>query len=264
MQGESFKLVLSSKETLIGRIKQRLGSYEGIDVSTALKKTVFADFMQLPDVVVKSNKCIHYLVSREAVFRPDPYPMTVYYKVNGQMVRFGRMEFALVTGLRFGPTNIDPYARHVIPALSVYRRLFGAKSIYPVKLWNWYKDDKNFTDLPYEDCLQISQVLIAALLIFGLDPTSSRIPDFVWILIEKQKDFNKFPWGSLSFQILVKALKNVKHNITSNGYHLIGNTLAFLVCLFQNCKLHSLIEVFLLINCLLILIFRPGFMRSSQ
>lgn len=229
MQGETFKLVLSGKETVIGLIKQRLGSYKGVDVSMALKKTAFAEFMQLPDVVVKSNKCIHYLVSREAVFHPDPDPTTVYYKVNGQMVRFGRMEFALVTGLRFGPSNIDPYARNEIPAISVYRRLFGAQPTSPVSLWNWYKDDKHFKDLPYEDCLQISQVLIAALLVLGLDPTSSKIPDFVWVLIEKQKDFNKFPWGSLSFQILVKALKNVKHEITSKGYHLIGNTLAFLV-----------------------------------
>lgn len=55
------------------------------------------------------------------------YPTTLFFKICNKILRFSIVEFALLSGLNFGPANFSPYKRHELSPNSIFEKLFGAK-----------------------------------------------------------------------------------------------------------------------------------------
>ncbi|KAL6537851.1 hypothetical protein OROMI_025494 [Orobanche minor] len=87
--------------------------------------------MKLPDSVSRSGKALHYMISRQVIPKPEIDETALWFKVKGRVLRFSRVEFALITGLRFGPTpaNFQSYKSHRIPRNSVFTKLLGNKEV---------------------------------------------------------------------------------------------------------------------------------------
>ncbi|KAL6565691.1 hypothetical protein OROHE_004746 [Orobanche hederae] len=104
----------------------------------------------------------------------------MWFKVNGEVIRFSKVEFALVTGLRFGTSQFNPYEDHDIPETLLYTRLFKNEKITSIHLWNLFKS-KDFHIENAADCIKLCKVIIAAHVVLGNDPCNWKIPDWGWI-----------------------------------------------------------------------------------
>lgn len=216
------------KENTFAVVRNRLQSC-GQEAVAAFEASAFGSYLGYYNSTVQSQRCMHYLLSRQVIGVPDPDPNSIWFKVHDQIARFSRVEFALVSGLRFGASEFDPYIEHEIPETSLYTRRFKNKRMKPKELWDLFTN-RNWDIGTPEDCVKLSKVLVAAIVVLGYNPNQWKIPDWIWALVEDAQQWDQFPWGSLSYQILTRAVTNVKKELTTNtAYHFHANTLAFLV-----------------------------------
>ncbi|KAL6552019.1 hypothetical protein OROGR_008173 [Orobanche gracilis] len=227
LMDEYHKVQMTMKEDFIEVILCRLES-SGEEAVEGLRASAFGNYLKYKDHIAKSQKCICYVVSRQVEGVPDPDENAMWFKVNGEVIRFSKVEFALVTGLRFGTSQFNPYEDHDIPETSLYTRLFKNEKITSINLWNLFKS-KDFHIENAADCIKLCKVIIAAHVVLGNDPCNWKIPDWVWVLVEDEQAWDRFPWGSMSFQILQRAVNNVrKKTMATRSFLLHANTLALL------------------------------------
>ncbi|KAL6534004.1 hypothetical protein OROHE_013837 [Orobanche hederae] len=229
---ENRKVMVTGYEPTIGDIRCCLESF-GKQAIREMTKSVLGHYMKLPDTVTRSGKVLHYMISRQVTPRPELDKTALWFKVKGKVLRFSRVEFVLISGLKFGPAKINPYMMNdKIPVDSAYARLLDSTPILLVNLCTKFID-KKFKVNKVEvkggevDYLKLAKVLIASVYVVGLDPNKTKIPNWMWVLVEDNEAWEQFPWGSMSYQFLIGQINAVKKYIPGS-YHLKGNTIAFL------------------------------------
>ncbi|KAL6531503.1 hypothetical protein OROMI_027866 [Orobanche minor] len=230
---EHHRIMLTGGENTVKDIRSVLESFSKKTVKQLRHSTIGA-FMKLPDAVSRSDKDLHYMISRQVTPKPEIDETALWFKVKWRVLRFSRVEFALITGLRFGPTpaNFQPYKSHRIPRNSVFTKLLGNKEVLiayiRTKFINKKFELKNVEVKGTKaDYLKMANVLLASLYVFGLDPNNNKVPEWMWALVEDDEAWKEFPWGSYAYQILIQQIDIVKKDIPGS-YHLKGNTIAFL------------------------------------
>ncbi|KAL6573103.1 hypothetical protein OROHE_002579 [Orobanche hederae] len=168
LMDEYHKVQMTMKENFIEVVRCRLES-SGEEAVEGLRASAFGNYLKYKDHIAKSRKCICYVVSRQVEGVPDPDENAMWFKVNGEVIRFSKVEFALVTGLRFGTSQFNPYEDHDIPETSMYTRLFKNEKITSIHLWNLFKS-KDFYIENAADCIKLCKVIIAARVMLGNDP----------------------------------------------------------------------------------------------
>ncbi|KAL6550417.1 hypothetical protein OROMI_020905 [Orobanche minor] len=179
LMDEYHKVQMTMKEDFIEVIRCRLES-SGEEAVEGMRASAFGNYLKYKDHIAKSQKCICYVVSRQVLGVPDPDENALWFKINGEVIRFSKVEFALVTGLRFGTSQFNPYEDHDIPETSLYTRLFKNEKITSIHLWNLFKS-KDFHIESAADCIKLCKVIIAAHVMLGNDPCNWKIPDWGWI-----------------------------------------------------------------------------------
>ncbi|KAL3630126.1 hypothetical protein CASFOL_023110 [Castilleja foliolosa] len=150
---------------------------------------------------------------------------------------FSKYEYALVTGLRFGPTNFDPNADREIRKDGVYRKFIdphnkfskkGAKYTFVLNLFNNPPKELRRSK-ERESLLKIVKVLFVHGFFVAIDKRY-RIANWIWSLVENENEWESFPWGAYSFLILMYRMKNAKVKAgDKDNYHIYGFSHAFLV-----------------------------------
>ncbi|KAL6549996.1 hypothetical protein OROMI_020484 [Orobanche minor] len=234
---ENRKVMVTGYESTIGDIRCCLESF-GKQAIREMTKSIFGHYMKLPDIVTRSGKVLHYMISRQVTPRPELDKTSLWFKGKGKVLRFSRVEFVLISGLKFGPAKINPYMMNdKIPVDSVYARLLDSTPILPVNLRTKFID-KKFKVKKVEvkgseaDYLKLAKVLMASVYVVGLDPNKTNIPNWMWALVEDNEAWEQFPWGSMSYQFLIGQINAVKKFILG-PYHLKGNTIAFLAWIYE-------------------------------
>ncbi|KAL6503996.1 hypothetical protein OROGR_025919 [Orobanche gracilis] len=134
LAAEHHKVMVTGYETTIGDIRMCLSSF-GKQCEREMKKSAFQHYMKLPDTVTRSGKALHFMISRQVTPKPDLDQTAIWFKVHGRVLRFSRVEFTLITGLKFGPAKINPYMlSEKVSGDSVYARLLEGKPISPADL----------------------------------------------------------------------------------------------------------------------------------
>ncbi|KAL3653997.1 hypothetical protein CASFOL_003678 [Castilleja foliolosa] len=140
-------------------------------------------------------------------------PNAVLHAMLGQQVKRVDYEYALVTGLRFGPTDFDPKVKYEYPAGGVFKRRNGDetkmvtyKDLLPLFLSGHFHDS-------VDDELKIAKLL--------------------FVCADNDR-WESFPWGSYTFQILYSKIELVSDEqpVEANkkfAYHFYGNSHAFVV-----------------------------------
>ncbi|KAL3649160.1 hypothetical protein CASFOL_005563 [Castilleja foliolosa] len=174
------------------------------------RASCFGAYLHYPKNLVPSA-VMHLMISQQ-VIKEGAEEDELWFLVGDKFVRLSKYEYALVTGLRFGPTNFDPNADCECAPYTDVLKLFK-------------KPPRALRRSP-EDLLKISKVLFVHGYFYAID-TRTNIAKWLWVLVEDENEWEKFPWGAYSFQIFIMRMKNLKAG--ERSYHFYGFSHAFLV-----------------------------------
>lgn len=99
-------------------------------------------------------------------------------------LQFSRVEYALVSGLKFGLANFKPYVRHELPPNSIFERLFGANKQTKLKDIHYTYTKKTFmvngkqVRAMYEDLVKLSKFLNSSFAL-GFEARKKKI--LIWL-----------------------------------------------------------------------------------
>ncbi|KAH6782246.1 hypothetical protein C2S51_007539 [Perilla frutescens var. frutescens] len=151
-----------------------------------------------------------------------------WFNVGGTNIRFLPAEFALVSGLKFGGTDLYPYKDHKIPESILFYRVLDGK---PISVWELCLKVTSLDlgdEAEVEDYLKAANVVILYNLVLGFD-IPHLIDPWVWALVEDRARWNDFPWGSLSFGALMhymnlipRGISDLEKQVKKKSYHLYG------------------------------------------
>ncbi|GJZ59798.1 phospholipase-like protein [Tanacetum coccineum] len=141
--------------------------------------------------------------------------MPLIYYVEGHSLHFGRPEFALITGMRFGTTRFCSYTS---ADLKFRNRVFPHKVGLVVTILDVLgviEDEVMFGNLCDEDSVRLCLILALEVIFMGRLLTCP-VDDSLFGLVENLEAWNVFPWGEHVWTQLYDSIKNVvvKHSDT--------------------------------------------------
>lgn len=206
----------------------------GADVYSEFTNSCFGRLMRFRwDGGKGCNAGVHALLGREVV-REDSVSDDMWFRIGDKVTRFSKYEYAVVTGLSFRDSNFDPNGVHIPSETSLYSR--HIKSTQRVCL-DSLRDRfirGTFRHSP-ADALKIAKILFVYFFLFALDGRQTVVDRWVWVLVEDADQWERFPWGKYSFQILLHHLRAVplvlphRAEGVASSYHIYGCLLAFVV-----------------------------------
>ncbi|GJX89551.1 phospholipase-like protein [Tanacetum coccineum] len=164
-----------------------------------------------------------------------------YHMYDNFQIQFGREEFCLVTGLKFGVEYSDdyddkdkpiPFRRRVFPSCLDGKRITGKDVEDLIK-------SKSFKKLDDDDAVSLCCIGILQLVLLGLEDRRA-VPNWILRLANDRDGWDDYPWGSYVWPTLYYQLRdaNVKRWIPlyateptneddKKSYSLFGFTWAF-------------------------------------
>ncbi|KAL3646411.1 hypothetical protein CASFOL_011591 [Castilleja foliolosa] len=115
---------------LIKEFCNKLGS----QMLQRFRESCFGAYLNYPTKKQIRGTAMHLMLSQQ-VIREGAHEDQLWFLVGDKFVRFSKYEYALVTGLRFGPTNFDPSEDCDLPIDGVYMEFidpvnkFGKKGV---------------------------------------------------------------------------------------------------------------------------------------
>ncbi|KAJ9548396.1 hypothetical protein OSB04_020939 [Centaurea solstitialis] len=164
----------------------------------------------------------------------------MWFRIGGHELRFGREEFCLITGFRFGPTNSlpemrgNPFRERVFPHLPAHKPVKGSDLLSVF-------DSRAFAQISDLDAVRICLLLLLEVGFIGNQP-SSVVSDFRLCLVEDLDSWDRYPWGSYLWALTYKQLKNAlpsrQHHVSLKPdkmakYTLTGFVYAFKIWIFE-------------------------------
>ncbi|KAL6543354.1 hypothetical protein OROHE_010874 [Orobanche hederae] len=241
--------MLPGYEAMIRDINMVLGTLEKKS-RKEVKKSCLGHYTRLYDYNTNNGLMIHYIVFREVTPSPNPDTTALRFKIGDNILHFSRTEYALASGLHFGKSDFDPYKPPRLRENSVFERLFRCNDKTTTDVSRMFKD-KKFTyfegdgdnkkeievNASEEDYVKLSKLLLATTHALGFETARKAIPLWLWVLLEDNDAWEKFPWGSYSYRSLINSFTNVKkEKVPKSGtvsYHIIGNIIAFSAWVFE-------------------------------
>ena len=167
--------------------------------------TCFGQFLRIGKKWKKSfwGQGVHYMLMHSVKCNKKN---EMWFVVEGKPLRFGMMEYALVTGLGCGkvPTKAEADAvRKSAGAINFCKKVLkGAKSITGKVL------EKRLSTVRFSDAEKIKVCLILFLHSILLAGDSTKAIEKDWLLFVSDLEFfNSYPWGRISFERTIKSLK---------------------------------------------------------
>ncbi|GJY32487.1 phospholipase-like protein, partial [Tanacetum coccineum] len=143
----------------------------------------------------------------------------LYYQINNDLsIPFGREEFCLVTGLRFGVQNWAEYdTKKRIPfRRRVFPSYLDGQPITGIDIENMI-DDQSFAQLYDDDAVGLCCLGILQLVILGVE-SKRVVPDWMLRLANDRIAWDKYPWGSYVWPTLYSQLRNANVRRWSQFY----------------------------------------------
>ncbi|GJW12447.1 ribonuclease H-like domain-containing protein [Tanacetum coccineum] len=157
------------------------------------RNTCFGWLLDLDD---SQENCvlIHFMTCRQVERSPEDTVVVPFtYHVNGHYIEFGREEFCLITGLRFGPEFSERYEVGLIP----FRRLLFDSDTDGGHVTGQMLVDiingEEFDNLHDEDVVSVCQLAVLHLVLLGRQ-LAHNILDW-WLRLIDDKKIGKFILG---------------------------------------------------------------------
>ena len=229
-----------SKLSYFPLIKDRLG----LGRSVLFRSTCFGPWLDLT-YVDNEEYLIHYMLQKQVFSDNQHYDLPLIYKVNENLLHFGRREFCLITGFKFGIVSFRKFRDGDI---SFRDRVFPEKIgryVKTIDLLSVIEDEERFTKLSDEDSIRVCLLLSLEVIFMGRD-LGSIVDDVLLRMVDDLEAWNEFPWGEHIWRELYAAIRNVnsKHNVEHHkaldkdpnfvpSYSLSGFLLCFKVITFS-------------------------------
>ncbi|KAL3651498.1 hypothetical protein CASFOL_004500 [Castilleja foliolosa] len=229
-EGRRSSLLLDVKRGLIEQIWNTLE----VKMLDRFRASSFGAYLHYPKNLVPSA-VMHLMISQQ-VIKEGAEEDELWFLVGDKFVRLSKYEYALVTGLRFGPTNFDSNADCKCSEEGVFRKFvdpenkYGKKGAPYTDVLKLFKKPPRMLRRSPEDLLKIAKVLFVHGYFYAID-TRTNIAKWLWVLVEDENEWEKFPWGAYSFQIFIMRMKNLKAG--ERSYHFYGFSHAFLHFIFE-------------------------------
>ncbi|GFP82524.1 hypothetical protein PHJA_000395400 [Phtheirospermum japonicum] len=228
----NIRLPFYSRRAIVEQIADEL-KLIGDGVYQEFLNSCFGSLMRFDTQGASCKTALHRLLAHE-VIKADASPDELWYRVGGRFIRFSKYEYALVTGLSFGPTTFDPTAEHDPPASGLFLRYYWGQMLTMDALRSDFTDGV-FRESP-ADALKVAKLLIVYFLLFGMDGTRTYIDKWAWTLIEDTDRWETFMWGKYTYQILLRYLQQVPTELPNSrtpSYRVYGYIWAFLIWAFE-------------------------------
>ncbi|GJY91466.1 phospholipase-like protein [Tanacetum coccineum] len=131
-----------------------------------------------------------------------------YYINNDLSIQFGREEFCLVIGLRFGVEHWEEYdaPAHLPFRRRVFPSVLDGQSILGFDIANAILGP-TFADLYNEDVVALCCLGILQLVLLGYE-IKCKVPEWLLRIANDRAAWDKYPWGSYVWPTLYFSLKN--------------------------------------------------------
>ncbi|PWA75911.1 phospholipase-like, Aminotransferase-like mobile domain protein [Artemisia annua] len=198
-----------SKLSYFPLIKDRLG----LDRCVLFRSTYFRPWLDLT-YVDNEEDLIHYMLQKQVFSDNEHYDLPLIYKVNEHLLHFGRREFCLITGFKFGIVSFRKFREGDI---SFRDRVFPEKIgryVKTIDLLSVIEDQERFTKLSDEDSIRVCLLLSLEVIFMGRE-LGSIVDDVLLRMVDDLEAWNEFPWGEHIWRELYAAIRNVnsKHNV---------------------------------------------------
>ncbi|GKB71222.1 phospholipase-like protein, partial [Tanacetum coccineum] len=214
-EDDPVSLTCRSKLTLIKEIRKK---FRNTFREELFRKTCFGWLLDLDD---SQENCvlIHFMSCRQVERSPeDTVVVPLTYHVNGHYIEFGREEFCLITGLRFGPEFSDRYEVGPIP----FRRLVfdsdkDGGHVNGQMLLDIINGEE-FDNLHDEVAVAVCQLAVLHFVLLGRQ-LAHNIPDWWLRLIDdKNGTWEIYPWvPSPGMGHLIPMVEFAKRLVTKNN-----------------------------------------------
>ncbi|PWA88552.1 phospholipase-like protein [Artemisia annua] len=220
------------------------------------KSTVFGPWLDVPNKPGNDSHLMNYVLQHQ-VYVPDVTdecsPIT--FHIGDNRLHFGRKEFCLVTGLRFGKLAVVddkeityvPFCERVFPDKCLPGPTqYNVKGQHFVNIVLEDKFEKTWLALSDEDAVRICLVVVSVVILSGRE-RRFNIPKHIMLLVEDFAAFNAFPWGEYLWKIFYLRTVNVvpkhaNHHTTNKKknpefvptYNLYGFVWAFKIWILES------------------------------
>lgn len=200
------KVIVTSKLKYFSLIKEKLNDNR----RKLFRSTCFGGWLDIFFFEPEPHM-LDYILKTQGYVDKAQYDMPLIYNVDGRSLHFGRPEFALITGFRFGNVNFDLYRSGEVKLKS---RLFPKK--IEVKLTNLdllgvIEDEELFGKISDEDAIRVCLLFVYEVIFLGRLLVED-ISDVLVRLVDDLDGWNSFPWGEHIWQHLYRQLLNVVSN----------------------------------------------------
>ncbi|GJX65283.1 phospholipase-like, aminotransferase-like mobile domain protein [Tanacetum coccineum] len=164
--------------------------------------------------VENDDGMIHFVLQKQCCADDDSFDLPLIYNVNGHNLHFGRCEFCLVTGFKFGMVSFRKYRNGDI----LFRnRLFPEKIGNDVKIIDvlaLIEDEEKFSKVSDEDAIRLCLLLSLEVIFMGRELVSV-VDDVLLRMVDNIDAWNTFPWGEHIWRQLYDSIRNVssKHKL---------------------------------------------------
>lgn len=230
---------------------------------TLFKATCFGPWLDLT-YVDNEERLVQYMLQKQVCQYDDNYDLPIVYCVNGHSFVFGRHEFCLITGFKFGILSFRKWRSGDIPFRD---RVFPDKVGQYVKnidLLYVIEDEDAFLNLSDADAVRVCLLLTLEVIFMGKD-LGSVIDDMLLRMVEDVDEWNAFPWGEYIWRQLYDSIRNVASKNRVGLYPPLDKTkskdvptycLAGFVCAFKVIIFLVLVTILWLDKTILCLLFR--------
>ncbi|KAK1587810.1 hypothetical protein Q3G72_017038 [Acer saccharum] len=165
----------------------------------------FGHFLRVHNLQFSGQLCHHLLLREVDIKGASAHEM--WFLIGSDLIRFSKVEFGLVTGLKFGKNKESLH--QISKRLGERIRLThfnGAKKIFVENLEAYYngyvpKDEKD------DEILKLALLLFLEVTLLGKDKRT-QIDYFCMQLVDDLYAFDEFPWGSFIFARTIHSLSN--------------------------------------------------------
>ncbi|XP_026444735.1 WD repeat-containing protein 87-like [Papaver somniferum] len=220
----------------INFIKHFESQLKGTPYLKVLEDSCFGHLIHLPEINLYANVIYNVLLKRKYPSKKDKEEKDgMPFNIGNQEICFSKREFAMMSGLKFqGSEKID-YNPEKIRLMKVhFPGQHSVKLEELIKKFNQLKNSK--------DKVKLGLLYIAEAVIMGHRP-KWNINKGLFFLVDNIEEFNRYPWGKLSYKETIKSLiclsekKNVsksKHLVGKVSHHLYGFPLVFQAWIFHS------------------------------
>ncbi|GJZ53016.1 phospholipase-like protein [Tanacetum coccineum] len=161
---------------------------------------------------------LYYMLRRQHKVDDQHHDMPLIYYMEGHKLHFGRREFSLITGFRFGTVSFD---LHSSGELKFRNRVFPNKigfSITNLDIIGVIEDEEIFGKLSDDDAIRLC-LLLALEVIFMGRLLTFNVDDTLFSLVENIEAWNSFPLGEHLWCHLYDEIKNLKERHDDEHYY---------------------------------------------